>query len=439
MFTFSRRALGAAVAVALVSGGLTVAGATGVQAAPGDSPLSFSISASPAAGFSAGQQITFTFTATNSSGEVLDFPDSAAVRAVYEGQSASPQPPSSGCQPGGSVAYAAYSLLEYDFDLPGTLAAGASVTCQISYPASAWEVSHGGVWTRVHYEPDTVSGEWAAGWAWKTISATSPAAAPVWFAGAPTVGQKIFALEGGYWGEWNTFATWQWYRDGVAIAGGTQDEYIVASVDAGAILSATIGGLNDEDGSVITRSGAMTSRVVLPMSAPTPGIYGTAQVGGLLTATVGTWRPAAALTYQRFASGVPITGATAKMFRVTAAQHGTLITVVVTGTMAGYATLTKTSGPTSRIVGTLFGPTPGIYGTPKVGRPLTAMVGSWTPGTSFAYQWFAGGVAVWGATGKSFTPTTAQVGKVMVVKVTGTQTGYAKLTKTSAPSAKVVR
>ncbi|GAB2468539.1 hypothetical protein GCM10027029_34180 [Conyzicola lurida] len=438
MFTFSRRVLGAAVAVALVSGGLTVADATGVQAAPGD-PLSFSISASPAAGFSAGQQITFTFTATNSSGAVLDFPASAAVRAVYEGQSASPAPPSTGCQPGDSFAYATYSLVEYNFDLPDTLAAGASLTCQISYPATAWDVSHGGAWTRVHYEPDTASGEWAPGWAWRTISATSPASPGVWFSGTPTVGQKVFALEGGYWGEWNTATTWQWYRDGVAIVGGTQDEYIIASADAGTILSATIGGLNYEDGSVITQSGTMTQRVVRPMSAPTPGIYGTAQVGGILTATTGTWRPAAALTYQWFASGVPIAGATAKTFTVTQAQHGTLITVAVTGTLDGYATLTKTSGHTSRIVGTLFGPTPGVYGTPKVGRPLTAVVGTWTPGTTLAYQWFAGGVAVWGATAKTFTPTAAQVGKVMAVKVTGTQTGYAKLTKTSAPSAKVVR
>src|SRR5690606_36453529 len=85
--------------------------------------------------------------------------------------------------------------------------------------------------------------------------------------------------------------------------------------------------------------------------APTPTISGTAQEGATLTAVTGTWGPApVSLSYQWRADGAAISGATASTFTPTAAQVGKAITVVVTGSKDGYATVSRTSAATSPVV-----------------------------------------------------------------------------------------
>lgn len=64
---------------------------------------------------------------------------------------------------------------------------------------------------------------------------------------------------------------------------------------------------------------------------------------------------------------------------------------------------------------------PTISGTPTVGQTLTANNGTWTgrePPT-FTYQWRAAGVAIVGATAKTYLLTASEVGKVITVAVTG--------------------
>ncbi|MDQ7993492.1 MAG: hypothetical protein AAGC63_16155, partial [Propionicimonas sp.] len=63
---------------------------------------------------------------------------------------------------------------------------------------------------------------------------------------------------------------------------------------------------------------------------------------------------------------------------------------------------------------------PGISGTLAVGRGLTA-THAWTPaGLAYAYQWYAGGVALPTATAKSYVLTPAERGKPMAVRVVAT-------------------
>ncbi len=55
---------------------------------------------------------------------------------------------------------------------------------------------------------------------------------------------------------------------------------------------------------------------------------------------------------------------------------------------------------------------PTVTGKPQVGVKLTASPGTWTPsGATYAYQWYADGVAVSGATKRTFTPLAAQLGR----------------------------
>lgn len=76
--------------------------------------------------------------------------------------------------------------------------------------------------------------------------------------------------------------------------------------------------------------------------------------------------------------------------------------------------------------------TPKISGTAKVGQTLTAVAGTWTPGTTLKYQWYRNGSAIKGATARSYTAVAADRGKPLMVKVTGRKTGYASRTVASA-------
>lgn len=66
---------------------------------------------------------------------------------------------------------------------------------------------------------------------------------------------------------------------------------------------------------------------------------------------------------------------------------------------------------------------PAISGTVQEDETLTAWEGVWTGSPSFTYQWEeddSGWTAISGATGKTFTPATANVGNPLRVVVTGT-------------------
>ena len=84
------------------------------------------------------------------------------------------------------------------------------------------------------------------------------------------------------------------------------------------------------------------------------------------------------------------------------------------------------------------GPTATISGTPRVGDTLTAGEGSPSPTPdSYEYEWFADGSSIAGATNQTFTPTDAQVGKAITVKVTAVKAGFTSASDLSDPTAPV--
>lgn len=86
------------------------------------------------------------------------------------------------------------------------------------------------------------------------------------------------------------------------------------------------------------------------LTAPTPTISGTTKVGSTLTAVPGTWGPSpVTLTYQWYRSGTAISGATAKTYRVVAADQGKALSVRVTGTKTGYTSTYRDSARTGTI------------------------------------------------------------------------------------------
>jgi hypothetical protein len=74
-----------------------------------------------------------------------------------------------------------------------------------------------------------------------------------------------------------------------------------------------------------------------------PRIAGTRDVGGILTAVAGKWRPRPSYSYRWFAGGKRIRAATRKKWKVTAATRGMKVTVKVTGKKRGYRAVTVIS------------------------------------------------------------------------------------------------
>jgi hypothetical protein len=88
------------------------------------------------------------------------------------------------------------------------------------------------------------------------------------------------------------------------------------------------------------------------LSASTPRISGTAKVGRTLKVKVGSWSPRPSFRYQWYANGKKIgRKGTSGSFRLTSRQKGKRMTVKVTGTKPGYATISKTSRRSKKVAG----------------------------------------------------------------------------------------
>ena len=248
-------------------------------------------------------------------------------------------------------------------------------------------------------------------------------------AGTAMVGGTLTAKPG-TWASGAIFE-YQWLADGTAIAGATGSTFTPTAAQTGKQLRVRVKGRKSGYDSVSATSGA-TPKVI---NAPIPTISGTAAVGQTLTAKPGAWTAGTVFNYQWYAGGTAVKGATTPTFRVASAQVGKQIVVMVKGTLSGYAAPTRSSAATAKVLGVA---TPSFGGTDMVGGVLSARPGAWTTGTAFAYQWYADGAAVTGATGATFTLTSAQAGKAIRLRVTGRLTGYVTTSVSSGTSPKVI-
>ncbi len=250
--------------------------------------------------------------------------------------------------------------------------------------------------------------------------------------GTAKIGQTLTA-SAGTWKPTPAKLTYQWLRGGKAISGATKSSYTVLVDDAGAKLSVAVTGSKDGYTSVTTTSDA-TSAVSGTVSGSTPKISGTATVDSTLKASAGTWGPSGVkLAYQWYRGADAIDGATATSYKVTAQDSGKQLSVRVTGSLDGYAAVTKASAPLA--VGKLTFTTtytPKISGTAKVGKKLVIVRGVWKPGpVTYRYQWYRESSKISGATGKSYTLKSSDKGKTIKVKLVVSKWYYSTVTKVS--------
>ena len=275
-----------------------------------------------------------------------------------------------------------------------------------------------------------------------STSKTSKATVKVTKSAQPTISgdTKVASVLTAVPGAWTAGATfkYQWFADGVAISGATKSTLKLALADLGKTFSVEVTGSKSGYAKVVETSAATGKVTEGEFSAPTPTISGTIQVGKVLNSARGYWGSDVTFEYQWFADGVAINGATNWQFTVKPEQVGKKLTVRVTGSKPGYATTSKTSAATVAVApGALTAKVPTISGTIQVGKVLNSARGVWTSGSTFAYQWFADGEAIYGATNWQFTVKPEQAGKKLTVRVTGSKPGYATTSKTSAATVAV--
>jgi surface antigen len=283
----------------------------------------------------------------------------------------------------------------------------------------------------------------------KSTTVTSPASAAVVagtlvasgtpvVVGSPQVGVPLVA-QGVTWRPTPTLA-YQWYSDGVAIPGATDQTYTPQASDLGATITVTV--TATATGYRTAASTARTSADVLPgvfQVSAKPSVRGSssATVGTALRALPGTWTPSATYSYQWFDGTTAIPGATSASFTPTPDLLTKKVLVKVTATNPGYKARTTISPSTAAIIpGTFHAPALANLVDPAVGAPLTidpgAITGTTTP--SLTYQWKVDGTAIRGATSPTYTPTPGQLGKRLTVTVTASAPGYNTLTRTTAMS-----
>jgi surface antigen len=236
---------------------------------------------------------------------------------------------------------------------------------------------------------------------------------------------------------------YQWYVGGAAIRGATRSTYRVRAADLGRALHVVVRGSRTGYPTKVLAS-ARTTREIVPgefTESARPDVTGRARVGSVLTATTPDWTPAATIAYQWYADDRRISGADEATYTLPAGQLGRRITVVATASRPGYTTQAlESERQTEPVARGTFDtvPAPTVGGTPAVGSTLTADAPAWTPAARLAYQWYADGAPVEGATAATLALQPADLGKRLHVVVTGTRSGFESRTAASDPTTAVV-
>ena len=178
-----------------------------------------------------------------------------------------------------------------------------------------------------------------------------------------------------------------------------------------------------------------------------PTINGTVQVRETLTVDTAGIVDAdgldtATFSYQWRADDMAIAGASGSSYTLTSAEQGKAITVTVTFTDdAGHeeSLPSAETGPVAAAANSQATGAPTITGTAQVGETLTASTSGIadTDGlttVSYSYQWLADDVDIAGASGSSYTLTSAEQGKTITVTVSFTDDAHNEESLPSAPT-----
>ena len=168
--------------------------------------------------------------------------------------------------------------------------------------------------------------------------------------GRSTVGEPLTAGRGG-WDPADVAVTFQWLRDGRAIAGATDRSYRLVPDDLRHRLSVAATA-TDEQGARTTawsEQTALVARGTLRLER-SPAVVGDRRFGRTVTADPGRWsRTPQRTTYQWFRGPRPVAGATGRRYTFTPEDVGRHVRVGVTVRVPGYHPATRTSARSGRV------------------------------------------------------------------------------------------
>ena len=185
----------------------------------------------------------------------------------------------------------------------------------------------------------------------------SAAPAPVIDRTSPKLGDTLTASTSA----WSPIAThaYEWLRDGAPISGATGASYTTVPADVDHAISARVTGTADGY-QAESKTSVPTAKVAAGAfdQAPAPVVDNLSpKVGDVLTATAAAWSPVAGYRYQWLRDGQPIAGATGSTYTTVAADVEHVISVRLTGSALGYATLERTSAATAAVAPDVVKPT----------------------------------------------------------------------------------
>jgi hypothetical protein len=144
--------------------------------------------------------------------------------------------------------------------------------------------------------------------------------------------------------------SYRWRLDGASIRGANRSELTMRSDWRGhdITVSVTVG----KAGYVVKSVTSAGARVGGAYTAsPRPVISGTVRVGSTLTAIRGTWSPTpSSFSFQWYADGRPISGATTSKYTLTGTDYKKEITVSARSYRAGYGTVLRRSVATAEVL-----------------------------------------------------------------------------------------
>ncbi len=174
-----------------------------------------------------------------------------------------------------------------------------------------------------------------------------------------------------------------------------------------------------------------------------PVVSGTPRIGERLRVGGGAWKPGRKLSgsFQWYAGGEAIPGATSRTFTVDRPQFGKRITARVTASRSGFQSASALSKPTARIDWGKYDVTaPVVSGTPEVGRTLRYSQPEVSPTPDKrVVKWRADGKVIKGSKNKPLPITGELLGKRITAFVAVNGIGYYKQRVESGATAPVVR
>jgi hypothetical protein len=173
-----------------------------------------------------------------------------------------------------------------------------------------------------------------------------------------------------------------------------------------------------------------------------PVVNGTVRAGETLTATPGGWSETDGWSYSYEWTGGPDRpkrDTNKQNLTLDAGYIGSVLTLTVTAHKQGYVSEPASITLPPVAIGAAPAPTDGPYarGSGQVGSPLQIDYGTWAPSNlTYTCGWFSGSTQLSSAC-SAYTPVPADLGKDLVLKVTGSRQGYAAGTAHSSSPVRV--